>query len=118
MSADLTPAGDAAVRLALTVAELQSEVARLHAGITLALETTHWDRPYVHEWQHVYYTDNVRSRSRKNAIQRGWRNLGHDDFLLARLDGDRLLGMAWQYEDRDPEDDESDDVAAQCGWVR
>lgn len=46
MSTDLTPAGDAAVRLALTVAELQREVARLHAGIVLALETTHWDRPY------------------------------------------------------------------------
>lgn len=72
----------------------------------------------VERWEHVYTTDDVRSRSRKNAIQRGWRNLGHDDFLLARLDGDTLLGMSWQYEDRDPEDDESDDVAAQCGWKR
>jgi hypothetical protein len=46
VSGDLTPSGDAAVRLALTTAELKTEVARLHAGIALALETTYWDRPY------------------------------------------------------------------------
>lgn len=72
----------------------------------------------AHEWQHVYRTDDVRHGTRSAAIRHGVRVHDHDDFLLARLDGDRLLGMAWQYEDRDPEDDESDDVAAQCGWKR
>lgn len=55
-------------------------------------------------WQHVYYSDLAPYSTRQAAIHHGMRMLDHDDFLLGVLRGDRLAGLAWQYDDRDYSD--------------
>jgi hypothetical protein len=44
--------------------------------------------------------------TRDKAVQEGIWELDHDDFLLAIVEGDEVVGVAWQNEDRgtDPED--------------
>lgn len=71
----------------------------------------------AHTWQHDYASDLVRKSTRRAAIAHGIRTLGHDDFLLAHLRGDRLVMVSWQYEDRPDEADERAEMAAAFGWL-
>ena len=64
----------------------------------------------------VYYSDLVRSSNRRAAIRHGWREEGHDDWLLAHVRDDELLMISWQYEDRPDEEDERDEIAETFGW--
>ena len=71
----------------------------------------------VDAWQYAYYSDLVRMPTRRAAIAHGIRSLGHDDFLLAHLRGDRLVMVSWQYEDRPDEAGERAEMAAALGWL-
>ena len=69
------------------------------------------------DWGYAYYSDLVRKPTRKGAIGHGIRTLGHDDFLLAHLRGDRLVMTSWQYDDRPDEASERAQMAAEFGWA-
>lgn len=71
----------------------------------------------VEEWQTVYYSDLVRKPSRRAAIRHGINAEGHDDFLLAHLHGDTIVGVSWQYEDQPEEDTERAAIAETFGWT-
>jgi hypothetical protein len=62
----------------------------------------------VEDWSTVYsfLTRNRRWPTRDQAIREGIRELDHDDFLLAIVEGDTVVGVAWQAENRgtDPGD--------------
>lgn len=53
------------------------------------------------DYQTAYRTDGVRKPTREAAIAHGLAAEGHDDWLIAIVSGDTLLGLAWQHEDRD-----------------
>jgi len=71
-------------------------------------------------WYYIYNRpdDEKRYTTRKMAIREGIKYYDHDDFVIAILDGDTLVGIAWQFEDREPEDfmDEAPGIAAEFGW--
>lgn len=67
-------------------------------------------------FQTAYYSDLVRKPTRHQAIRHGWKAEGHDDWLLAHLRGDALVGLSWQYEDRD-DSDEMAEVAETFAWT-
>jgi hypothetical protein len=66
------------------------------------------------DWETVYTSDRLRHRTRDKAIAHGWKVHDHDDFLLAIVDGDQVIGTAWQYDDRD-EPEELADIADALG---
>lgn len=62
----------------------------------------------LEDWETVYSVPlrGQRWSLRKIAIVEGVRELDHDDFLLAIVERDEVVGVAWQDEDRgsDPSD--------------
>lgn len=60
-------------------------------------------------WSYSYTSDEQRFADRRTAIDHGLRVLGHDDFNIGTLRGDRLVEFGWQFEDFPPED--RDDLA-------
>lgn len=64
----------------------------------------------------VYYPDSERYNTLTRCIRRGVYELDQsDDFLIAVLKGDTLVGVQWMDEMRD-ELSELHEVAEQCGW--
>ena len=72
----------------------------------------------VDEWRYSYHSTGIRYPQRQAAILAGMRHYGHDDFLIAILRNDTLVGIAWQTEDRSREAfaDEAPEMAGQLGW--
>ncbi len=57
----------------------------------------------------AYYCDMVRKPSVKQAIKHGLTELGHDDFLIGKVDGRRLVSLQWMEEVRDYSDESDSD---------
>ncbi len=53
----------------------------------------------------AYYCDLVRKPSLEQAIAHGCMELGHDDFLIGKVEGRRLVSLQWMEEVRDYSDD-------------
>lgn len=65
-------------------------------------------------WETVYSFDRVRKATREGAIRHGWREHGHDDWLIAIVEGNTVVGLAWMDKDRDDLEERAD-VARQLG---
>ncbi len=69
------------------------------------------------DWSYDYQPTGIRYPQRLAAIYAGIRHFGHDDFLIAIMREDVLVGIAWQFEDRSRDDlaDEAPEMARQLG---
>ncbi|WP_047892572.1 hypothetical protein [Micromonospora sp. RV43] len=65
-------------------------------------------------WSTTYAPDPGRHPSRQAAIDAGWAVREHDDWLIAVVSGESLVGLAWMFEDRD-DAEELADVARALG---
>lgn len=52
-------------------------------------------------YENVYYPARERHPTRNKAIAAGWRQHGHDDWLIALIHERHVIGVAWMHEDRD-----------------
>lgn len=71
----------------------------------------------IDNWGTCYDSSMVRYSNKKTAIRTGIKTLGHDDFLIATLENDVIVGISWQYDERDPEDfmEEAPEMSAALG---
>lgn len=66
------------------------------------------------EWAMAYYPDDNRFDDRDECIKYGVDKHDHDDFLIAIISDNKVVGTAWQHDDRD-EPEECDEIAAAMG---
>jgi hypothetical protein len=66
-------------------------------------------------WDYLYAPLSELLNSRQEAIARGLREQGSDDFLLAEIECDRLVQLAWMEESRF-DADEAANAAAALGY--
>lgn len=66
------------------------------------------------EWAMAYYPDDNRFDDRDECIKYGVEKHDHDDFLIAIIRGNKVVGTAWQHDDR-TETEECDAIAAAMG---
>lgn len=62
----------------------------------------------------AYMSDMQRKPSVETAIMYGVRQLDHDDFLVGKVDGDRLVSLQWMEEVRDDRDELTDCAGQLC----
>jgi len=67
----------------------------------------------LEDWLMDYRWDGRRHATRQEAIDAGIDELGHDDFLIGGVVGERLVWLGWQFEEREHDPEEFADVAAQ-----
>jgi hypothetical protein len=65
------------------------------------------------DWSYDYSRHGEQFADRQRAIRDGWRQLGHDDFNIATIDGGKVVAFGFDMDDFKPEDcDDLDAVTA------